>query len=100
MIPSLHHDQMAPHVRLSGAFGIYPSNRMETLLLDFRILAVYHPLVCVEIPSRGSSGSPQMAQTKSHIYQSRSYSVIRPRGLAVPRGGTAGLAGFSSNLAM
>jgi len=26
--------------------------------------------------------------------------VIRPRGLAVPRGGTAGLAGFLSNLAM
>jgi len=34
------------------------------------------------IPTDGSG--------KNHIYQSRSYSVIRPRGLAVPRGGTAG----------
>jgi len=38
---------------------------METRLLDFRILADCHPLVCVEIPSRGSSGSPQMAQAKA-----------------------------------
>jgi len=37
------------------------------------------------IPTDGSG--------KSHIYQSRSYSVIRPRGLAVSRGGPAGLAG-------
>jgi len=34
------------------------------------------------IPTDGSG--------QSHIYQSRSYSVIRPRGPAVPRGGTAG----------
>jgi len=65
VIPSLHHEQMAPHVRFSGAFFIDPSNRMETRLLDFRILADCHPLVCVEILSRGSSGSPQMAQTKA-----------------------------------
>jgi len=56
---------MAPHVRFSGAFCIDPSNRMETRLLDFRILADCHHLVCVEIPSRGSSGSPQTAQAKA-----------------------------------
>jgi len=65
VIPLLHHEQVAPHVRFSGAFSIDPSNRMETRLLDFRILADCHPLVHVEIPSRGSSGSPQMAQVKS-----------------------------------
>ena len=96
MITSLHHEQMAPHVRFSGAFCIDPSNRMETRLLDFCILADCHPLVCVEIPSRGSSGSPQMARAKA-IYTKVG---VTPRGLAVPRGGTAGLAGLSSNLAM
>jgi len=49
MIPALHHHQMAPHVRFSGAFCIDPSNRMETRLLDFRILAC-HPLLCVKFP--------------------------------------------------
>ena len=33
---------------------------------------------------------PKDGSDKSHIYQSGSYSVIRPRGLAVPRGGTTG----------
>jgi len=61
----MHHEQMEPHVRFSGVIYIDPSNRMETCLLDFRILADCHPLVCVEIPSRGSSGSPQMAQVKA-----------------------------------
>jgi len=65
VISLLHHEQMASQVRFSGAFCIDPSNRMETLLLDFRILADCHPLVCVEIPLRGSSGSPQMAQAKA-----------------------------------
>jgi len=65
MTPSLHHAQMAPHMRFSGAVCIDPSNRMETLLFDFRILTDCYPLVCVEIPSRGSSGSPQMAQVKA-----------------------------------
>ena len=64
VIPLLHHEQVAPHVRFSGAFSIDPSNRMETRLFDFRILANSHPLVRVEIPSRESSGSPQMAQAK------------------------------------
>ena len=65
MILSLHHEQMAPHVRFSGAFSIDPLNRLETWLFDFCILADCQPLVCVEIPSRGSSGSPQMAQAKA-----------------------------------
>jgi len=99
VIPSLHHEQIAPHVRFNGAFCIDPSNRMETRLLDFRILADCHPLMCVEILSRGSSGSPQMAQAKA-IYTKVGVTPSRPHGLAVPRGGTAGLARFSSNLAM
>jgi len=65
VIPSLHHEQMAPQVKFSGAFCIDPSNRMETRLLDFRILADCHPVVCVEISSRRSSGSPQMVQAKA-----------------------------------
>jgi len=65
VIPSLHREQMAPHVRFSGAFCIDPSKVMETRLLDFSILVDCHPLVCVEILSRGSSGSPQMAQAKA-----------------------------------
>jgi len=65
VIPSLHYDQMALQVMFSGAFCIDPSNRMETRLLDFLILADYHPLLRVEIPSGGSSGSPQMAQAKA-----------------------------------
>ena len=65
MIPSLHHEQMTTHVRFSGAFCIDPSIRMETRLVDFCILADYHPLVCAEILSRRSSGSPQMVQAKA-----------------------------------
>ena len=65
MIPSLHQEQIAPNVRFSGTFCIDPLNRMENRLLDFRILADCHPLVCVKIPSHGSSGSPQISQAKA-----------------------------------
>jgi len=82
-------------------FCIDSSNRMETRLLNFRILLDCHPLVCVEIPSRGSSGSPQMAQAKA-IYTKvgvpPSQDPVALRFWA--RGGTAGLAGVSSNLVM
>jgi hypothetical protein len=76
VIPSLHHKQMVTNVRFSGAFCIDPFNRMDTRLPDFCILADCHPLECVEI------------------------SIIRPGGLAVPREGIVGIAGFSRNLAM
>ena len=56
---------MTPHVRFIGALNIDPLNKMETWLAGLRILADCHPLVCVEIPSRESSGSPQMAQAKA-----------------------------------
>jgi len=56
MIPSQHHEQMAPHGRFSGAFCNDPSNRMETRLFDFRILANSHPLVRVHFGNEFDGG--------------------------------------------
>jgi len=76
VIPLLHHEQMVTNVRFSGAFCIDPLDRIDTRLPDFSILADCHPLECVEI------------------------SIIRPRGLAVPRESIVGIAGVSRNLVM